>query len=138
MAHMRAIRAALLAAVVLAIAGCTSTAAPYVATSGPYSAVVDAPQSTSGDAAIAGSVVVDGKGCWSLSTNGGSGFRSIIWPSGTTLVGNKLQVPGVGKSLGVGTAIAGGGGGGPARRSYPPCITKGEEVTYVSDISLTP
>jgi hypothetical protein len=80
--------------------------------------------------------MVDSDGCWSLSANSASGLRPIIWPSGTTPVGKTLRVPGVGEALVVGTAITGGGGGGPASRSYPPCITKGEEVTYISGISL--
>jgi hypothetical protein len=135
---MRAVRVALLTAVVVAISGCASAPAPHVVTSGQYAAVVDAPQSTSGDAAIAGYLIIDKAGCWSLSQKAGGDPRPIFWPSGTQPVGKKLRVPGVSNPLDVGTAIKGGGGGGPASRSYPPCIAKGEAATYISGISLGP
>jgi hypothetical protein len=138
MCFMRAVRVALVTVTVLMLAGCTSALSPRVLTSGSYSAVVDVPQSTSGDAAIVGFLVIDKAGCWSLSQKAGGDPQAIVWPSGTNPVGKKLHVPGIREPLTVGTAITGGGGGGPARRRYPPCIARGETTTYVSGIALAP
>jgi hypothetical protein len=138
MSFMRAVRIAILTAMMLVLSGCTSGPAPHVVTSGQYAAVVDAPRSASGDAAITGYLVIDGAGCWSLSQKNGGDPQPVIWPAGTNPVGIKLRVPGIRSPLDVGTAIKGGGGAGSADKSYPPCMSKGDAATYISGISLAP
>ena len=107
-----------LAAAVLCLAAC-SAQSPSIVKSGHYFAVVDKPGQVTADALIRGVLDVDDRGCWILRND--NQLSVMMWPSGTTLSGKKISLPGVRGLLGVGTAIQGAGGGGnPSKVTYSP------------------
>ena len=105
--------------------------------SGHYFAVVDMPEQVTADARISGELDLDDQGCWVLRND--KQLSVMMWPSGTTLSGKKISLPGVGMPLGVGTAIQGAGGSGnPSKVEFSPCVSKGDVVTYIAAVEVRP
>ena len=58
---------------------------------------------------------------------------------GNHLVRRKISLPGVRMPLSVGIAIQGVGGiGNPSKVRFPPCIAKGDVVTFIADVEVKP
>ena len=115
----------------LLLAGC-STAGPTVLHDEGRAAVVSSPQNVSGGAALFGTLALDSNGCWGLADADGN-FHAVMWPSGTTIASGRIQLPGH-TSQRSGAKVTGGGGAGTAPAVFDPCMSKGEDVTYLDTI----
>lgn len=121
----------------LALSGCAPQAESTVATlNGDYYAVVAGDSSSAMNESLAGRLVLDDAGCYSIENDGG--VHSILWPRGTFIDQTGLNVPGYDGpregGIGEGTPITMHGGEIAAAGDEVPCWNDGRLVWVATDV----